>query len=136
MATEVGRQTAAPAEIEVAAADEPAEDAADGADANPDAAADEVTRKACAPRAERKKEDAAKLADKPHGKTQQVLTPELQTYFLTCVKAGIDGVEPNRGRGLAPAAKGDDQLGIVADVTGVIDGILKHRRREREKTTS
>ena len=45
LATEVGRQTAAPAEIEVAAADEPAEDAADGADANPDAAADEKIAK-------------------------------------------------------------------------------------------
>ena len=60
-----------------------------------------------------------------------MLTPELQTYFLTCVKAGIDGVEPNRGRGLATAAKGDDQQ-LVADVTGKIDAMLKIVSKKRK----
>ena len=70
--------------------------------------------------------------EQPAGKTQLALPPDWQTYFLTCLRLGLDGPESARGRGLASAASGDSKQ-MVADLgtkIGAMIDVVKRKKKD------
>ena len=135
LAAEVGRQTAAlpppvvPAEVEAkpedaAAADAPAEEAPPADETNADTPAAPV---AAAPPAVPAAADEA--AEKPIAKSGKTLLPEMQTYFLYCLRLGLGGAPA--GRGLASAATADNKQ-LLVDLTAKIDEMIEVVKKKKK----
>jgi hypothetical protein len=66
------------------------------------------------------------------GKSQNVLPPDLQAYFLTCLRSGVLGPPDVQSRGLGSAATADNKQ-LLQDVVGKIDemiAVVKRKKRE------
>jgi hypothetical protein len=140
LAAEVGRQTAAPA-LEIVPEVAPTANGADPAD--PAAAATDAPADAAAPDAAAEPPAAVVVAAKPVEppvaeveqaavKSQAVLPPELQTYFLSCLRSGLSGTDASHG--VASAAKADNKQ-LVGDLTTKIDAmvdIVKKKKKDEK----
>jgi hypothetical protein len=130
LTAEVGRLTPAPQPIAAPAVEEGAEEpAADGA--APPADAPAVAEKA-PPAAVAAADPAVPAEEASVGKSQNVLPPDLQAYFLTCLRSGVLGPPDVQSRGLGSAATADNKQ-LLMDVVGKIDemiAVVKRKKRE------
>ncbi len=156
LVAEVGRQTPAPQPVVVPAA--PVEEAADGdAAAEPGVAAGAAEPGVAAAGAPA---DAANPDNKPAGaaaadapgvpavaaadapavpeeaaptlKAQNALPPDLQGYFLFCLKSGIEGPSEGKTRGLAGAATAENKQ-LLNDVMGKLDEMLNVVKKKKHE---
>jgi hypothetical protein len=74
---------------------------------------------------------AAPVAEAPVVKANS-LPPDLQAYFLLCLRCGVSGPPDTQGRGLGSAASADNKQ-LLADMVGKVDemlAVLKRKKRE------
>jgi hypothetical protein len=140
LAVEVGRQTAAPA-LEIvpeaasaAAGADPADPATAATDAPADVAAPDAAAEppAAVVAAAKPVEPAVDEAEQAAAKSQAVLPPDLQTYFLSCLRSGLSGSDASHG--VSSAAKADNKQ-LIDDLTKKIDAmvdIVKKKKKDEK----
>ena len=68
----------------------------------------------------------------PVVKSQNALPPDLQGYFLYCLKSGIEGPGEAKTRGLAGAATAENKQ-LLGDVMGKLDEMLNVVKKKKHE---